>query len=141
MHINTVEAQCPLNDLHDGVSYLYVEISKARLAAPDMSFLYVMPYRGIVYGVAGATRGLLATDLVIMNNGQVTRMAPELPPPLLTSTPHQREDVLALDRFNVHRSFTWRVFSGTRVELRTRQHESITLTTRLPQSQFCTMVK
>ncbi|GFT30389.1 hypothetical protein TNCV_2376841 [Trichonephila clavipes] len=29
-------------------------------------------------------------------------MASELAPPLLTTTPHQREDVSALDRFNVH---------------------------------------
>ncbi|GFT44886.1 hypothetical protein TNCV_463011 [Trichonephila clavipes] len=28
---------------------------------------------------------------------------PELAPPLLTTTPHQREDVSALDRLNVHR--------------------------------------
>ncbi|GFU01659.1 hypothetical protein TNCV_1522001 [Trichonephila clavipes] len=38
-------------------------------------------------------RGLLVTDLVILNHGQVTSTAPELEPPLLTSTPHQREDV------------------------------------------------
>ncbi|GFT33884.1 uncharacterized protein TNCV_4383701 [Trichonephila clavipes] len=35
--------------------------------------------------------------------------------PLLTQ--HQREDVSALDRFNVHRCPTWRVFSGTGLEL------------------------
>ncbi|GFW41128.1 uncharacterized protein TNCV_3399041 [Trichonephila clavipes] len=50
-----------------------------------------------------ATRGLLATDHVILNHGQVTWTTPELAPPLLTTTPHQREDVSALDRFNVHR--------------------------------------
>ncbi|GFT24498.1 uncharacterized protein TNCV_3253111 [Trichonephila clavipes] len=44
-----------------------------------------------------------------------------LAPPLLTTTPHQREDVSALDRFNVHRCPTRRVFSGTRLELVTRQ--------------------
>ncbi|GFU15724.1 uncharacterized protein TNCV_2367031 [Trichonephila clavipes] len=49
------------------------------------------------------TRGLLATDHVILNHGQVTWTTPELAPPLLTTTPHQREDVSALDRFNVHR--------------------------------------
>ncbi|GFY16513.1 uncharacterized protein TNCV_735421 [Trichonephila clavipes] len=49
-----------------------------------------------------ATRVLLATDLVILNHGQVTWTTPELAPPLLTTTPHQREDVSALDRFNVH---------------------------------------
>ncbi|GFV13526.1 uncharacterized protein TNCV_67291 [Trichonephila clavipes] len=46
---------------------------------------------------------------------------PELAPPLLTTTPHQREDVSALDRFNVHRCPTRRVFSGTGLELVTRQ--------------------
>ncbi|GFW48978.1 uncharacterized protein TNCV_3901761 [Trichonephila clavipes] len=51
----------------------------------------------------GATRGLLATDHVILNHGQLTWTTPELVPPLLTTTPHQREDVSALDRFNVHR--------------------------------------
>ncbi|GFU96439.1 retrovirus-related Pol polyprotein from transposon opus [Trichonephila clavipes] len=58
------------------------------------------------------TRGLLATDHVILNHGQVTWTTPELAPPLLTTTPHQREDVSALDRFNVHRCPTRRVFSG-----------------------------
>ncbi|GFV89249.1 protocadherin Fat 1 [Trichonephila clavipes] len=38
-------------------------------------------------------------------------MTPELEPPLLTTAPHQREDVSALDRFNVHRCPTWRVFN------------------------------
>ncbi|GFW68977.1 hypothetical protein TNCV_2918751 [Trichonephila clavipes] len=41
-------------------------------------------------------------------------------PPLLTTTPHQREDVCALDRFNVHRSPTRRVLIGTGLELMTR---------------------
>ncbi|GFX02551.1 uncharacterized protein TNCV_728051 [Trichonephila clavipes] len=68
-----------------------------------------------------ATRGLLATDHVILNHGQVTWTTPELTPPLLTTTPHQREDVSALDRFYVHRCPTWRVFSGTGLELITRK--------------------
>ncbi|GFU20352.1 hypothetical protein TNCV_2770201 [Trichonephila clavipes] len=42
----------------------------------------------------------------------------ELAPPLLTTTPHQREDVSALDRFNVHRCPTRRFFSGTRARTR-----------------------
>ncbi|GFW63199.1 uncharacterized protein TNCV_581391 [Trichonephila clavipes] len=67
------------------------------------------------------TRGLLATDHVILNHGQVTWTTSELAPPLLTTTPHQREDVSALDRFNVHRCPTWRVFSGTGLELETRK--------------------
>ncbi|GFW90930.1 hypothetical protein TNCV_2419231 [Trichonephila clavipes] len=36
---------------------------------------------------------------------------------LLTTTPLQQEDVRALDRFNVHLSPTWRVFSSTGLEL------------------------
>ncbi|GFV85262.1 uncharacterized protein TNCV_928931 [Trichonephila clavipes] len=68
-----------------------------------------------------ATRGLLETDHVILNHGQVTWTAPELAPPLLTTTPHQREDVSALDRFNVHRCPTRRVFSGTGLEPVTKQ--------------------
>ncbi|GFW99897.1 uncharacterized protein TNCV_2126051 [Trichonephila clavipes] len=55
----------------------------------------------------------LATDHVILNHGQVMWTTPELALPLLTTTPHQREDVSALDRFNVHRCPTRRVFSGT----------------------------
>ncbi|GFS97259.1 uncharacterized protein TNCV_1824301 [Trichonephila clavipes] len=68
----------------------------------------------------GPTRGLLATDHVILNHGQVTWTTPELAPPLLTTTPHQREDVSALDRFSVHRCPTRRVFSGTGLELVTK---------------------
>ncbi|GFW84006.1 uncharacterized protein TNCV_1661751 [Trichonephila clavipes] len=49
-------------------------------------------------------------DHVILNHGQVTGTTPELAPPLLTTTPHQREDVSALDIFNVHRCPTRRVF-------------------------------
>ncbi|GFY16282.1 hypothetical protein TNCV_2349271 [Trichonephila clavipes] len=42
-----------------------------------------------------ATRGLLATDLVILNHGQVKRTTSELasPSPNYHTTPHQREDV------------------------------------------------
>ncbi|GFV48211.1 uncharacterized protein TNCV_2345121 [Trichonephila clavipes] len=47
-------------------------------------------------------------------------MTPEMAPPLLTTIPHQREDVSALDRFRVHRCPTRRVFSGTRLELVTK---------------------
>ncbi|GFW75718.1 uncharacterized protein TNCV_4429011 [Trichonephila clavipes] len=80
--------------------------------------------KGILYSTRRGcppTRGLLATDHVILNHGQVTWTTPELAPPLLTTTPHQREDVSALDRFNVHRCPTRRVFSGTGIELVTRQ--------------------
>ncbi|GFW57988.1 uncharacterized protein TNCV_2741341 [Trichonephila clavipes] len=61
-------------------------------------------------------------------------MTPELAPPLLTTSPHQREDVSALDRFQVHRCPTLRVFSGPGLELVTSQPRSDT--TRLPQSQL-----
>ncbi|GFW00142.1 uncharacterized protein TNCV_2914241 [Trichonephila clavipes] len=70
--------------------------------------------------VLAAARGLLATDHVILNHGQVTWTTPELAPPLLTTTPHQREDISALDRFSVHRCPTRRVFSGTGLELVTK---------------------
>ncbi|GFS66988.1 hypothetical protein TNCV_2527801 [Trichonephila clavipes] len=40
-----------------------------------------------------ATRGLLATDHVILNHGQVTWTTPELAPPLLTTPPHQRSQL------------------------------------------------
>ncbi|GFU70347.1 uncharacterized protein TNCV_2106861 [Trichonephila clavipes] len=48
-------------------------------------------------------------------------MTPELTSPLLTTTPHQREDVSALERFNLHRCSTWWFFSGTGLELVIRQ--------------------
>ncbi|GFW94930.1 uncharacterized protein TNCV_3398091 [Trichonephila clavipes] len=68
-----------------------------------------------------ATRGLLATNHVILNHGQVTWTTPELAPLLLTTTPHQREDVSALDRFSMHCCSTRWVFSGTGFELVIRQ--------------------
>ncbi|GFU79199.1 uncharacterized protein TNCV_2137221 [Trichonephila clavipes] len=87
-----------------------------------------------------ATRGLLATDHVILNHGQVTWTTPELAPPLLTTTPHQWEDVSALDRFNVHRCPTRRVFSGTGLEPVTKKatvrylHHSATAAT--PEARY-----
>ncbi|GFT49226.1 uncharacterized protein TNCV_4582391 [Trichonephila clavipes] len=48
-------------------------------------------------GRATATRGLLATDHVILNHGQVTWTTPELAPPLLTTTPHQRRRFSSTD--------------------------------------------
>ncbi|GFU02286.1 uncharacterized protein TNCV_2921781 [Trichonephila clavipes] len=56
-------------------------------------------------------------------------MTPKLAPHFLTTTPYQWEDILNLERFNVHHSPTWRIFSGTRLESRHVGHESITLTT------------
>ncbi|GFX15600.1 uncharacterized protein TNCV_2130881 [Trichonephila clavipes] len=43
------------------------------------------------------------------------------PSPNYHTTPHQREDVSALDRFNAHRCPTRQVFSGIGLELVTRQ--------------------
>ncbi|GFX48558.1 uncharacterized protein TNCV_584561 [Trichonephila clavipes] len=67
-------------------------------------------------GCTPATLGLLATDHVSVNHGQVTWTTPDLAPPLLTTTPRQREDVSAHDRFNVHRCSTRWVFSSTGLE-------------------------
>ncbi|GFT97169.1 uncharacterized protein TNCV_3858271 [Trichonephila clavipes] len=46
---------------------------------------------------------------------------PELSHPLLTTTPHQREDVSALNRFSVHSCPTRWIFSGAGFELVSRQ--------------------
>ncbi|GFT49934.1 uncharacterized protein TNCV_4175711 [Trichonephila clavipes] len=43
-----------------------------------------------------------------------------LKPPLLTSIPHQREDVSTIDRLNGHRCPTRMVFIGNGLELVTR---------------------
>ncbi|GFW95470.1 uncharacterized protein TNCV_1721721 [Trichonephila clavipes] len=56
-------------------------------------------------------------DLIILNHSQVTRTTPELAL-LLTTTPHQREDVSAVD--SLHHCPTRRVFSGTGLELVTK---------------------
>ncbi|GFV34458.1 hypothetical protein TNCV_1413881 [Trichonephila clavipes] len=40
-----------------------------------------------------ATRGLLVTDLVILNHNQVTLTSPELIPPLLTTTPNSHDPI------------------------------------------------
>ncbi|GFW88781.1 uncharacterized protein TNCV_4972741 [Trichonephila clavipes] len=79
------------------------------------------PSEWILTSHCSATRGLLVMDLVILKNGQMTRATPERASPLLTTTPLQREDISALDRFNVHRCPTRRVFCGTGLELETCQ--------------------
>ncbi|GFS86095.1 hypothetical protein TNCV_1583421 [Trichonephila clavipes] len=78
----------------------------------------VMGRHPIAVTTSPTTRGLLATDDVIWNHSQVTSTTPELVPALhyyYHYTP--REDVSALNRFNVHRCPTWRAFSGTGLEL------------------------
>ncbi|GFX90744.1 uncharacterized protein TNCV_3165751 [Trichonephila clavipes] len=92
-----------------------------------------VPTSSEMRNVMKSIRGLLATDHVIFNHGQLKWTTPDLAPPLLTTTPHQREDISALDRFNVHRCPTRWVFSGTGFELMTCLPGSDTLTTGLPQ--------
>ncbi|GFT33828.1 hypothetical protein TNCV_4383341 [Trichonephila clavipes] len=67
--------------------------------------------------VMKATRGLLATDLVILNHDQLKRTTPELEPPSPNYHTAPMRRLLSLDRFNVHQ---W-VFVGTRLKLMTRQ--------------------
>ncbi|GFY24828.1 uncharacterized protein TNCV_2690191 [Trichonephila clavipes] len=100
------------------ISYSGFEPEPTRLEAEGHSHHTCWASTWLSYAT---TRGLLATDHVILNHGQVTWTTPELVPPLLTTTPHQWEDVSALDRFNVHRCPTRRVFSGTGIELVTKQ--------------------
>ncbi|GFT21491.1 transposable element Tcb2 transposase [Trichonephila clavipes] len=92
---------------------------------------------GILTSHCSATQGLLATDHVILNHGQVTWTTPELAPPSPNYHTTPREDVSALDRFNVHRCPRRRVFSGTGLEPVTKQatfrylyHSSTTATWR-----------
>ncbi|GFT06470.1 uncharacterized protein TNCV_3356031 [Trichonephila clavipes] len=66
------------------------------------------------------TRGLLTTDHVILNHGQVTRTTPELAPPSPNYHTTPTGGRLSNERFNVHRCPTQRDFSGTRLELMTR---------------------
>ncbi|GFV18667.1 uncharacterized protein TNCV_3526021 [Trichonephila clavipes] len=63
---------------------------------------------------------VLATDHVILNHGQVTWTTPELAPPSPNYQHHTNGRTFQLDRFNVHRCPTWRVLSGTGLELVTR---------------------
>ncbi|GFU58772.1 retrovirus-related Pol polyprotein from transposon 17.6 [Trichonephila clavipes] len=95
--------------------------SKDKLLLRIQAIWNSVPQADIKNLFDSSTRGLLATDHVILNHGQVTWTTTELAPSLLTTIPHQREDVSALDRFNVHRCPTRRVFSGTGLELVTRQ--------------------
>ncbi|GFW43213.1 transposable element Tcb2 transposase [Trichonephila clavipes] len=95
-------------------------VLNSRRAASPLVWLVEEEERLESPGHPQATRGLLATDHVILNHGQVTWTTLELAPPLLTTTLHQWEDVSALERFSVHRCPTRRVFSGTGLEFVTK---------------------
>ncbi|GFY14726.1 uncharacterized protein TNCV_647701 [Trichonephila clavipes] len=69
-------------------------------------------------------------DHVILNHGQVTWTAPELAPSLLTTTPHQREDVSAFERFKVHR-YPRRVFSGPSEKKSTTENKRVSFNNEL----------
>ncbi|GFW87560.1 uncharacterized protein TNCV_4485251 [Trichonephila clavipes] len=66
-----------------------------------------------------STRGLLVKGHEILNRSQVTWMTPELAPPSPNYHTTPRDDVSALDRFNVHRCPARWVYSGTGLELMT----------------------
>ncbi|GFT77823.1 uncharacterized protein TNCV_4388001 [Trichonephila clavipes] len=106
---------------HQHISRVYYQVQTCSAYPGPSRPLGARPKRPIDK-TALASRGLWATDHVILNHGQVTWTTPELAPPLLTTTPHQREDVSALDRFKVHRCPTRWVFSGTGLELMTSCH-------------------
>ncbi|GFU88227.1 uncharacterized protein TNCV_846201 [Trichonephila clavipes] len=122
---------CPIGKIHGvDLKRLKHQIETLSLGVYDavcsfnygnVSKLKMLQKMGVEPGGIFTTRELLATDHVILNHGQVTWTTPELAPPLLTITPHQREDISALDRFNVHRCPTRRVFSGTGIEPVTKQ--------------------
>ncbi|GFT73565.1 hypothetical protein TNCV_4021661 [Trichonephila clavipes] len=75
-------------------------------------------------------KGLLETDLKILNLGQPMRTTRMLQSPFPNY--HTNGRTLSLGRFKVNRSLTRRVFGGTRLELMTYHPRSDTLTTRLP---------
>ncbi|GFS84126.1 uncharacterized protein TNCV_2365111 [Trichonephila clavipes] len=84
--------------------------------------------------LCSATRGLLATDLVVWNHGQVTRSPPELAPvsPNYHTTPKRGNFELTTDFKCIALKHT-EGFSDIGLELMTRQARSDTLTTRLPR--------
>ncbi|GFX10281.1 hypothetical protein TNCV_1866781 [Trichonephila clavipes] len=86
--------------------------SKLRGPSP---IAFVMLYTATLT-LTQTTRGLLATDLVILNYGQVPWTTPD---PNYHTTPSERR--LSFDRFNMHHPSTRRVFSSTRLELMTRR--------------------
>ncbi|GFX77644.1 uncharacterized protein TNCV_1105611 [Trichonephila clavipes] len=105
------------------------ELKKARTKKADHDFeprfMMKIPSDIVQRVSVEPTRGLLATDHVILNHGQVTWTTPELAPPLLTTPPHQREDFSALDRFNVHRCPTRQVMCLNSVAKKIRRVEAL----------------
>ncbi|GFW09484.1 hypothetical protein TNCV_3995911 [Trichonephila clavipes] len=67
----------PIHTARKRVNYLTVQLDKYEI--------------GIAKTKISGARGLLSTDLVILNHGQVTWKTPEKEPFFRTSTPHQRE--------------------------------------------------
>ncbi|GFX39131.1 uncharacterized protein TNCV_359451 [Trichonephila clavipes] len=72
-------------------------------------------------GASLATRGLLATDHVILNHGQVTWTTPELAPPSPNYHTTPTGGRFSSRQINVHRCPTRRVFSGTGLDPVTKQ--------------------
>ncbi|GFX28132.1 uncharacterized protein TNCV_424591 [Trichonephila clavipes] len=144
-HKSTIMHKRPLHDEKLRVWCCAVELgerSMLLIARPDQKATKAEISSSYYSSDPNATRELLVTDHVILNHGQVTWTTPELAPPLLTTSPHQREDVSALDRFNVHRCPTRRALSGTRLELKSRTatigylDHSATVTTRAELESF-----
>ncbi|GFU59017.1 transposable element Tcb2 transposase [Trichonephila clavipes] len=72
--------------------------------SPDLSPIeHIWDYLGWQVGHPTTTGGLLATGLVILNHGQVTRKTPELVPPSPNFHTPQWEGRLSFDMFDVHR--------------------------------------
>ncbi|GFW05604.1 hypothetical protein TNCV_4983741 [Trichonephila clavipes] len=72
-------------------------------------------------------------ELVILNGGHLMKTTPELAPPLQNTTPIGGFRVTT-DLTCISRS-TWRVFSSTR----TRDHDTLTIATRLPHRNYSTV--
>ncbi|GFV23713.1 CCHC-type domain-containing protein [Trichonephila clavipes] len=120
-YVNNEDALDSWEAFKNGLSGLFGDRQKYTRRAEEQlkcraqrSGEYTVLHTKCIRTLPRARRGLLATDHG--NHGQVTWTTPELAPPLLTTTPHQREDVSALDRFNVHRCPTRRKRSFKTVE-------------------------
>ncbi|GFT98098.1 uncharacterized protein TNCV_789181 [Trichonephila clavipes] len=87
-------------------------------------------------GYHGSTRGLLATDLVVLNHGKLTKTTPELVP--LSLLPHHyngRTFEPSIDLMCIA-PYTGGSFNGTGLELVRCQPRSETLATRLPRPRY-----